>query len=424
MKNRSLKQSGIILLGVLMLSMLSTLLYAETIQRELEEARMKYERLYKQYVESLNNTVSGTKKSLAEEVEAAKRHYEQAKKRFEISQSTKDGVKAAADKVKDTVEKIFATGGNEASAPTAEASKALPGYDNQTISIDGDNYCGQFAMTSVFHGMGIPHDPQTAYKNTNPAGIFTAPPTIVEYFNMNGVDAVQRHNASISNITAKIDAGLPVVALVNSGGGTPHWVTIYGYTTDSSGNITGVKMRDSYWGTSKGYVMEIAKFKAAWGDPVGNKPPNSLLGYSNLMIDIKGPRTAAQSPSAFNFNFNTAAEDNMAGGINDVVTGFKRIAPMQLAGGVVKCVLGIPGTVISVTGKGLKAGGNMIVDWGKAKLNSGGGFGSTLLGGGAVVAGSLVKATGWVAQASGNLFSSIACVAGNFTKKLGYVFAR
>lgn len=423
MKNRILKQSGITLLTVLLVGMFSTVLLAETLQHDLEMARMKYERLYKQYVESLNNTVSGAKSSLADEVAAAKRQYETVKKRFEISQSTKDGIKEAADKVKDTVEKIFSTGSGEASAPVAEDSKTLPGFDEQKISIDGDNYCGQFAMTSAFQGMGIPHDPQTAYKMTNPAGIFTSPPAIVEYLNMNGVDATQRHNASINDITAKIDAGLPVIVLVNSGSGTPHWVTIYGYTTDAAGNVTGVKMRDSYWGTSKGHTMDIEKFKAAWNDPVGNKLPNSLLGYSNLMIDIKGPRVAAQSPAAFNFNFNTAAEDNMAGGVNDVVTGFKRIAPMQLAGGLVKCVLGIPGTVISVAGKGISAGGDKIVDWGKEKLKSGG-FGNTLLGGSAVVAGSLTKAAGWVAKASGNLLSSVACVAGNFTKKLGYVFAR
>lgn len=386
-------------------------------------ARIKYERLYKQYVQSLNDTVTGAKKSLAEEVAAAKHNYEETKKRFEISQSTKDGAKKTISKVKETVEKVFASGSNKASAPTAEASKELPGFDQQQISIDGNNYCGQFAMTSVFHGMGIPHDPQTAYKTTNPAGIFTSPPIIVEYLNMNGVDAVQRHNASISDITKKLDEGNPVIALVNSGGGTPHWVTIYGYVTDSAGNITGMKMRDSYWGTNKGHVMDIEKFKEAWDDPVGNKLPNSLLGYTNLMIDIKGPRTPAQSPSAFNFNFNTAVDDNMAGGVNDVVTGFKRIAPMQLAGGVVKCVLGIPGTVLGVTGRVAQSGGDRIAEWGKERMKKDG-IDNKLLGGGAIVAGNVVKAAGWVVKTSGNLLSSVASIAGNFTKKLGYVFAR
>ena len=422
MKNKSVQKHSIALASVLLIGMCSALLSAASIPQELEEARLKYERLYKRYVESINDAASSAKYSLAGEVEAAKRQYEEVKKRLTPSQTTKDKVKEAADNVKETVNKLFATGSG-ASAPAAVASKELPGFDNQTISIDGDNYCGQFAMTSVFHGMGIPHDPQQAYKNSNPAGIFTAPPTIVEYLNMNGVDATQRHKASLSDITNKIDAGLPVMTLVNTGGGTPHWITIYGYSTDAAGNVVSLKMRDSYWGTSKGYEMDIGKFKAAWNDPVGNKLPNSLLGYSNLMIDIKGPRTPAQSPAALNFNFNTAVEDNMASGINDVVTGFKRLAPMQLAGGVAKCVLGIPGTVLGLSGKGIKKGGDMIVGWGKEKLTKGG-IGNTLLGGSAVVAGSLVKATGWLAQASGNLLSGVASLAGNFTKKLGYVFAR
>jgi len=36
----------------------------------------------------------------------------------------------------------------------------------------------------------------------------------------------------------------------------------------------------------------------------------------------------------------------------------------------------------------------------------------------------VVKAVGYVAKASGNLLSGVATMAGNFTKKLGYVFAR
>ncbi|HMM60452.1 MAG TPA: hypothetical protein PKC25_10035, partial [Candidatus Rifleibacterium sp.] len=67
--------------------------------------------------------------------------------------------------------------------------------------------------------------------------------------------------------------------------------------------------------------------------------------------------------------------------------------------------------------------GDMTVDWGKSRLDKGG-FGNTLLGGTAVVGGSVVKAVGYVAKASGNLLSGVATMAGNFTKKLGYVFAR
>lgn len=407
---------------VAMILVAGQIVTAASIPQEIEELRMKYERLYRQYTEAMKDAKSSAGAELGKEVELAKRRYEEARKAVTPTQKTKDAFANAADKVKATVNKVFSSGNKEETS-IAKASKTLPGYEDRNISINGDNYCGQFAMTSVFNGMGVSTGGDEVYKDTNPAGIFTGPPTIVEYLNMNGIDATQKHNASISDITRKIDAGLPVMVLVNSGGGTPHWINIYGYASDASGKVVSLKMRDSYWGTSKGYDMDLERFKEAWSDPVGNKLPNSLLGYSNLMIDIKGTRTPAQSPSALNFNFNTAMEDNMSSGINDVVTGFKRIAPMQLAGGLVKCVLGIPGTVLAGSGKGIKKGGDLIVDWGKNKLNQGG-FANTLLGGSAVVAGSVVKATGWVAQASGNLLSGVANIAGNFTKKLGYVFAR
>jgi len=395
--------------------------FAASIPQELEEAKMKYERLYKQYTEALSDSASSARYSIAGEMQAAKRRYDELKKQFTMSQQSKDNIKQTADKVADTVKTVFDSGsGDRAQAPSSTASKILPGYEDQKISIAGDNYCGQFAMTSVFHGMGIPMSPQDAYKDSNPAGIFTSPPVIVEYLNMNGVDASQKHNASIRDIVKKIDDGKPVICLVNSGGSTPHWVNVYGYSIDAAGNITGLKLRDSYWGTGKGYEMSVDKFTEAWKNPLGTKFPASIAGYENLMIDIKGVKPADFSPRLFNFNFNTATEDNIAGGINDVVTGFKRLAPMQFAGGIVKCGLGIPGAVAGLAGRGISMAGNSMMGWGRDKVNSG----STLTGGLAIVAGGATKAAGWVVNAAGNVLSGTASVLGNATKKLGYVFAR
>lgn len=421
-KNESVSKIKALVTGAFLAMLVGQITFATSIPQQVEELRMKYERLYQQYTQALSDAKSSAAAELGKEVAAAKRQYEEARARLTPSQKTQEKIKETAEKVKETVDTLFSSGDRNETAKVT-ASKELSGYDSLPISIDGDNYCGQFAMTSVLRCMGVNKDPQQIYKDTNPAGIFTGPPTIVEYLNMNGIDASQKQNASIADITRKLDAGLPVIVLVNSGGGVPHWVTIYGYNSDASGKVVSLKLRDSYWGTSKGYTMDIERFKTAWNDPVGNKLPNSLLGYSNLMIDIKGTKQADQSPSALNFNFNTAMEDNMSSGINDVVTGFKRIAPMQLLGGVTKCVLGIPGTVVGVAGKGITKGGDLIVDWGKKQLDKGG-FGSTLLGGTAVVGGSVVKAAGYVTKAAGNLLSGVASVAGNFTKKLGYVFAR
>lgn len=421
-KNVIVSKSWAAVAAVLMLLVAVQLINAASIPQEVEELRMKYERLYRQYTQAISEAKSSAAAELGKEVETAKRRYEEARKALTPTQKTQQKIKETAEKFKNTVDTLFSSGDKD-ETPVVTASKELPGYSDFKIRIDGDNYCGQFAMTSVFNGMGVSKDPQQIYKDTNPAGIFTSPPAIVEYLNMNGIDASQKQNASIADITRKLDAGLPVIVLMNSGSGVPHWVNVYGYNTDASGKVVSLKLRDSYWGTSKGIDMDVEKFKTAWNDPVGTKLPNSLLGYSNLMVDIKGTREPAQSPSALNFNFNTAMEDNMSSGINDVVTGFKRIAPMQLAGGLVKCVLGIPGTALGITSKAINKGGDLIVDWGKSRLDKGG-FGNTLLGGTAVVAGSVVKATGFVTKAAGNLLSGVASVAGNFTKKLGYVFAR
>lgn len=421
--NKSLRIMLMLVLAAVMLSN-SGGVYATSNTFGLEEARLEYERLYKDYMHALSDTTVKGKRALAEKVDTAKRRYENLKAQFAISQTTKDKAKAATDAVVNTVSDVFSSGnGSSDVAATSTGSKILPGYEDQSIDIDGDNYCGQFAMSAVFTGMGIPATPQLVYKDTNPAGIFTAPPTIIEYLNMKGVDATQKQKASVNDIIAKIDSGKPVMVLMNSGDGTPHWVCIYGYSTGASGEITGMKMRDSYWGTRKGYDMEITAFSDMWKSPLGNKLPGNLADYSNLMIDIKGPRVAAFSPPLFSFNFHTATDDNMAGGINDVVNGFKNVAPMQVIGGVGKCLIGIPGAALSVSGRVLRQAGNNLLDWGKEKFAQPG-VANKIIGGSAVAVGGVSKVAGWLANQSGNLLSSIALMAGNATKKLGYVFAR
>ncbi len=288
-------------------------------------------------------------------------------------------------------------------------SKILPGYENEKISIDGDNYCGQFAMSSVFKGLGIDKDPQDVYKATNPSGIFTAPPVLVDYLNKNGVKARQRQNCSIEDIAKKIDDGKPVIVLVDSGDGTPHWVNIYGYNRDESGKITSVRMRDSYWGTRSGHEMDINEFSKAWKSPFGSTFIGKLAGYSNLMIDING--SSGGSP------FSTATEDNMASGINDVVTGWTNRDWGQLAGGASKLILGIPGAVTSIASRLPSILGTNIRNWGQERWNQGG-FGNKLLGGAAVAGGAVLQAGGWVANQFGNASSYVAKTFGNGIKSL------
>lgn len=298
-----------------------------------------------------------------------------------------------------------------ASAPAEEDgnSKILPGYEDEKISIDGDNYCGQFAMTSVFKGLGIDMDAQDIYKASNPRGIFTSPPIIVDHLNKNGVKAQQRHNCSIDDIASKIDDGKPVIVLVDSGDGTPHWVNIYGYTRDESGKIVSVRMRDSYWGTRSGHEMGIDEFSKAWQKPLGDTFLGKMLGYKNLMIDING--NSSGTP------FATATEDNMAAGVNEVVTGWNNRDWGQFAGGASKLILGLPGTVISMSSRIPSVLGSSMANWGKDRMNKGG-VGNTILGGAAVAGGSVLQAGGWLVNQVGNASSSVAKAIGNGIKSL------
>ncbi|HNV72678.1 MAG TPA: C39 family peptidase, partial [Candidatus Ozemobacteraceae bacterium] len=233
--------------------------------------------------------------------------------------------------------------GKEVCTPTMHH---LPGYDNMNIDIDGDNYCGQFAMSTLLNGMGIQTDPQKVYKDTNPAGIFTAPPVIVEYLRSKGVDARMKNRASVSDITKRIDQGKPVMVLVDSGDGTPHWICIYGYDTDASGKVTSVRMRDSYWGTDGPHTMPIADFEKAWRKPFGKGILGDLMSYSNVLIDNNG--TMNPSNPLFPGTFGTATEDNIAGAINDVVTGWQNHNVAQVVGGVTKAIVGLPGAITGV----------------------------------------------------------------------------
>ena len=398
-------------------------LYAVNINQEILELKQRYEDAYHRYTNAIKEGASATAKDLAKQVEQAKAKYEAAKKALSLSDETKQNIKDATEAVKEKVSDTFAYGTgntNDLSTENENGGKSLKGFDNYNVSINGDNYCGQFSTAMLFQYYGINKDGNKVYSETNPAGIFTAPSTLVEYLNRNGLDANEKNNASINDLITKLDNNTPVQCLVCADG-TPHWIVIYGYECDENGKVTGLKMRDSWWGTSKSYTMDIETFKTNWKNPMGDGFCSNFIGYSNLMIDIKGTKTPDKAPSLLNVNFSTATQDNIAGGINDVVTGWKNLEFTRIGGGVTKCVLGIPGAVAGVAGTGVQKAGEKMVEWGKKEWTEGG-IGDKIAGGAAVVGGYVCEAAGTVAKGAGNVLSSVANVAGNFINKLGYVF--
>lgn len=304
---------------------------------------------------------------------------------------------------------------------SATTEHHLPGFDTLNIDIDGDNYCGQFAMSTLLNGMGIRTDPQEIYRDTNPAGIFTAPPTIVETLRQRGIDARMKNGAALNDIKTRIDSGKPVLVLVDSGDGTPHWVCLTGYDTDRNGNIVSFRMRDSYWGTNGPHTMSVADFTKAWSKPFGNGTLGKFANYSNLLVDNLG-KIDPKSPPLYPGNFSTATIDNMASGINDVVTGYKNGSLPKMLSGATKLVVGLPGAITGAASNYLANASQDWMRWGTARMSQGG-AGNQVLGGAAVVGAAITNGVARTGQVISNVWSSGATVIGNGMKKIGSWFS-
>jgi len=385
--------------------------------------RQKYERLYSEYTTTIGQATQQTRAKLAQDLADAKRAYEDAKKRVAVpTNKAVTLIKNTTDKAMAALDKIAGTGSGQATLASAGAQVSLTKFA-QPDPIKGNNYCGQFAMATVLRGLGLLIPAQDVYDQTNPRGIFTAPPTVVEYLNTKGIPATEKHNADLGDIRSRLDAGQPVMVLVNSNG-TPHWIAVIGYRADASGNITGIEMRDSVWGTGQNsHLMDIAKFQDIWAHPCGTDWKGQLVGYKNLLIDIPAVRDPIKRMPWYGGNFWTATEDSISGACNDVVTGWSTMSPTRLIGGLAKGVLGIPGATLTLAGHGLQNGGSKLADWGSTTWNQDGML-NKVTGGLAFLGGKVGEATGYVAHVGGNLLSSGATIIGNGIKRLGWVFAK
>jgi hypothetical protein len=398
---------------------------ATKLTQQIQELKNDYEYKLSRYQQAIKEGATSVANTLSKQVQQAKEKFERAKNALTPSEKTKAKVGEAVDTTVDTTTKVFDIGTGGISTATdheGKTSVALKGYDNSAISIQGNNYCGQFAMTALLKALGKNVDAQKVYEDTNPWGIFTAPTTITEYLNMNGIDASSRQNASVSDIVKQIDNGYPALVLMSSDDkGTPHWVCVYGYDTDANGNVTSVKIRDSYWGVNEGTSMDINTFKERWSAPLGDSFGSKFVGYKNQMISIYGTKTPEKSPRLLNFNFTTATEDNIAGGINDVVTGTRNIKITQMLGGASKLVLGIPGAALGVISNGAESLADKGLEWGVSTFKQSGAA-NKIAGALVTTASGALKGVSKIGQGVANVLSGAASVIGNGIKKLGYVF--
>ncbi len=332
--------------------------------------------------------------------------------------------------VKAQVSKAPTVARTTARSARQEAATPAPAPQNAGVSLngfsvpqglDGNNYCGQYAMTSVLNSLGCNVTFSEVYRETNPLGIFSAPTTIVDYLNRKGCTSSLRMGASLEDLTRKLDSGKPVIVLVNCNG-TPHWVAISGYKKDAQGNIVSWELRDSVWGvsgTGGKHEMPNDEFSRIWSTPLQGVTMGSLANYRNLMVDIDSydPARASTTP-IYSGTFGTAFEDNVAGGINDVVGGWGNGRPTSVVSGVGKLGTAIPAAVLTVPGRALTNGGHSMMDDASDRWNRGGVINRTV-GAAEWTVGGAGRVTGNVLDFGGNLISSTGTVVGNGLKKTG-----
>ena len=194
-------------------------LYATNINQEILELKNRYEDAYKRYTTAIKEGATATAKDIQKQYQQAKAKYEEAKRRLTPSNRTKENIKNGVETVTETLSDTFAYGnGNTIDTSTDTNGKTIRGFESYSTQIKGNNYCGQFATSMIFQYYGINKDGNKIYSETNPAGIFTAPSTLVEYLNLNGLDANEKNNASILDLVNKLNNNTPVMCLVCSDG--------------------------------------------------------------------------------------------------------------------------------------------------------------------------------------------------------------
>jgi len=396
--------------------------FADT-RASIRDLKHKYETKLAEYQSAIRAANQRAAAQIQKELNDAKAAYEKAKAAITPSKKAQGAIQKTTEAAVDTVGDVFAQGtifdGLFDGIPIPGSGNTLIGFASQKApKIDGDNYCGQFATSMALRYYKINHDPQEVYRQANPAGIFTSPSALVESLNMNGLDANVKHNAGLEDIAKKIDSKAPVIVLVGTESGSPHWVAIHSYQRNYKGEIISVTMRDSYWGYNRSYTMKADEFQEKWANPLGTAWYSGAAGYKNLMVDIKGKKTPDSSPSLFGFNFNYAAEETMAGGINDAVTGWKRKSPTQMLSGAVKTVVGLPGVAVKVAGNYLNKGSDSLIQGGIERWNNGNKVGGALR----VAVGGLGKGVSFVSNTVANTWGAGVNIIGNGIKKLGYIF--
>lgn len=244
------------------------------------------------------------------------------------------------------------------------------------------NACGTTSLASIlaYYDPGSPiarH--QVLDRALRNADLFSAPDELLRFARGNGYRAGLRDNASVQDIKALIDQGVPVQVLVDPDGDggdiTLHYVAVTGYKADPDGKITHLTITDPAGGEV--YEETADHFLARWsnlrieGIEVGLN--RVMLAYvpddGRLIQGADGQvRRASEVDLPDGGVLDGPLSDSQrlrtpARGIANVVNGGVHLNPGRVLGGVVQTLGGGIMGVVGTAGHYLDKAGDGAFDW-------------------------------------------------------------
>lgn len=188
-----------------------------------------------------------------------------------------------------------------------EPYNQMQAIDPETGLVGAQQSCGTTSLAMILNHFkpGVTDqatiDQQIRRANN---GSFTSPADIVEVARGNGFRAEMKNNASVEDLTAMLDQGVPVQVIMepmanDKGVNGPdaqdmgiHYVAVNGYERDPSGKLSSIIISDP-WGMH--YKMPVDEFSRRWGNQRLKGLPSGLSHFMITMVpkdgQIKKPGT-------------------------------------------------------------------------------------------------------------------------------------
>jgi len=283
------------------------------------------------------------------------------------------------------------------------------------------NACGTTTVSMSLAYLGVPSNFRLVDKSIRPWGdkaLGSSPDDMVAYARRAGVQAQMYNDASIYDLVKHVEAGRAVTVLINTSGGSTHYVNVVGIERNAYGGIAKIKTRDPLK-SGGDFSYEIKTFDQMWSDTkvlpgmkgIGNTL-GSFLPLSNRFLMVMDKPEAPRLPQGATLSHlkMSAANGTLSGanGIGHSLTtigkGHVIKGSLSLAGNSLKtAVSGANYVVGTAIGSNMEKGGDAAMATGLDMLE-----GNLLEQGGGwlmLVTGSAMKSVGWASNKAGGLAS-------------------